>query len=73
MYLEFIINQDGALKFGHVYPHKDLLAADEQCVYGGGLWKVNKSRGAILLRLFVRFRRTRFRPRASGQLFRYRR
>lgn len=49
MYPKFIINQDGILKFGHVYLHKYLLAAGEQCVYGGGLWKEDKKRGAILL------------------------
>lgn len=49
MFSKFITNQDGVLKFGHVYLHKDLLAAGEQCVYGGGLWKADKSCGVILL------------------------
>lgn len=49
MYQKFIINQDGVLKFGHVYLHKDLLAAGETCPYGGGLWKTDESRRAILL------------------------
>lgn len=49
MYPKFIITQDGVLKFGHVYLHKDLLASDELCTYGGGLWKIDDSRGAILL------------------------
>lgn len=40
MYPKFIITQDGVLKFGHVYLHKDLLASDELCTYGGGLWKL---------------------------------
>ena len=45
MYPKFIITQDGVLKFGHVYLHKDLLASDELCTYGGGLWKIDDSRG----------------------------
>ena len=49
MYQKFIINQDGVLKFGHVYLHKDLLARDERCLYGGGLWKIDEGRRAILL------------------------
>ena len=47
MYQKFIINQDGVLKFGRVYLHRDLLAWDEQCPYGGGLWKIDEGRGAI--------------------------
>ena len=49
MYQKFIINQEGVLKFGHVYLHKDLLSFGEQCPYGGGLWKADESRRAILL------------------------
>lgn len=49
MYQKFIINQDGVLKFGHVYLHRELLDIGEQCPYGGGLWKVDEKRGAILL------------------------
>lgn len=49
MYQKFIINQDGVLKFGHVYLHRELLDRGEQCPYGGGLWKVDEKRGAILL------------------------
>lgn len=49
MYQKFIINQEGVLKFGHVYLHKDLLSFGEQCPYGGGLWKSDESRRAILL------------------------
>ena len=49
MYQKFIINQDGVLKFGHVYLHRDLLLRDEQCPYGGGLWKIDEGRGVILL------------------------
>ncbi len=49
MYQKFIINQDGVLRFGHVYMHRDLLDFGEQCPYGGGLWKLDPTRGAILL------------------------
>ncbi len=40
MYPKFIINQDGVLRFGQVFLHRDLLGPGEQCVYGGGLWKL---------------------------------
>lgn len=49
MYQKFIINQDGVLRFGRVYQHRDLLRVGEHCPYGGGLWKVDEGRGAILL------------------------
>lgn len=49
MYQKFIINQEGVLKFGHVYLHRDLLKVGEQCLYGGGLWKADESRRTILL------------------------
>jgi hypothetical protein len=49
MFQKFIINQDGVLRFGHVYLHRDMLAPSERCVYGGGLWKIDEGRGAILL------------------------
>ena len=49
MYQKFIINQDGVLRFGTVFLHKDLLAAGEHCVYGGGLWKIDEKSGAIML------------------------
>ena len=38
MYQKFIINQDGVLKFGNVYQHRDPLKWNEDCLYGGGLW-----------------------------------
>ena len=47
MFQKFIINREGILKFGHVYLHRDMLAPGEQCTYGGGLWKIDESRGAI--------------------------
>ena len=49
MYQKFIINQDGVLKFGNVYLHRDLLGRGERCPFGGGLWKIDNSRGAIML------------------------
>jgi hypothetical protein len=49
MYQKFIINQNGVLKFGLVYQHRDLLDWGEECPYGGGLWKVDEVRQAILL------------------------
>lgn len=49
MFQKFIINREGVLKFGHVYLHRDMLAPGEQCTYGGGLWKIDESRGVIVL------------------------
>ena len=49
MYQKFIINQDGVLKFGNVYLHRYLLDKGERCPYGGGLWKIDECRGAIVL------------------------
>ena len=49
MYQKFIINQDGVLKFGNVFMHRDLLQRGERCPYGGGLWKIDNSRGAVVL------------------------
>ena len=49
MFQKFIINQDGVLRFGNVYLHRDMLKADERCIYGGGLWKIDHQRGAVVL------------------------
>ena len=49
MYQKFIITQEGLLRFGKVYQHRELLHWDEECLYGSGLWKVDDSRGAVLL------------------------
>ena len=49
MFQKFIINRDGVLKFGRVYLHRDMLSPGEQCTYGGGLWKIDEGRGAIML------------------------
>lgn len=49
MYQKFIITQDGRLKFGKVFLHRDLLNNNERCIYGGGLWKIDTERNAVLL------------------------
>lgn len=49
MYPKFIITQDGVLRFGNVYLHRDLLRTDEKCEYGGGFWKMDNERQVILL------------------------
>ena len=49
MYQKFIITQDGVLRFGNVYQHRELLQWDETCPYGGGLWKIDEARNSILL------------------------
>ena len=49
MFSKFIITHDGTLRFGHVYLHRDLLRVGEECPYGGGLWKRDEARDAILL------------------------
>lgn len=48
-YPKFIISEDGELRFGHVEYHKDLFDWGEDDCHGGGWWKVDNSRGAILL------------------------
>ena len=49
MYQKFIITSEGVLRFGNVYQHSELLQWGEECPYGGGLWKVDEARQAILL------------------------
>lgn len=49
MYQKFIINQDGLLRFGVVYQHRELLEWGDSCLFGGGLWEYDKARGALLL------------------------
>lgn len=49
MYQKFIITGEGMLRFGNVYQHRELLQRGEECPYGGGLWKVDEARRAILL------------------------
>ena len=49
MYQKFIITGEGVLRFGNVYQHRELLKWDEECPYGGGLWKIDEGRQAILL------------------------
>lgn len=49
MYQKFIINQDGVLLFGNVYQHRELLGWGDSCPYGGGLWRYDTERSALLL------------------------
>lgn len=49
MYQKFIINQDGVLRFGQVFLHRDLLRPGERCVYGGGLWRLDEGRRMVFL------------------------
>ena len=49
MYRKFIITDDGVLRFGIVYQHRELLKWGERCPYGGGLWEIDAQRGAVLL------------------------
>ena len=49
MYQKFIINHDGVLRFGTVYLHRDLLDKGESCPFGGGLWRIDHARQAVLL------------------------
>ena len=49
MYQKFIITQNGVLRFGTVYLHRDLLHSDESCEYGGGFWKIDEERQIVLL------------------------
>lgn len=49
MYQKFIIAEDHTLRFGNVYLHRDLLRIGEDTCYGGGLWKIDHTRSAIIL------------------------
>ena len=49
MYQKFVITDEGELKFGNVYHHRNLLQWDESCPYGGGLWRIDEERGAVVL------------------------
>lgn len=49
MYQKFIITDEGVLKFGNVYHHRNLLSCDESCSYGGGLWRIDEARKMIVL------------------------
>ena len=49
MYQKFIITDEGELRFGNVYHHRNLLRWDEGCSYGGGLWRVDEEREAVIL------------------------
>jgi hypothetical protein len=49
MYRKFIITDEGELRFGIVYQHRELLGWNERCPYGGGLWEYDAERGCVLL------------------------
>jgi len=49
MYQKFIISESGELRFGNVYLHRDLLNFGEDTCWGGGLWKIDHRRAAIVL------------------------
>ena len=49
MYQKFIITQDGVLEFVTVYLDDGLLSYGEDGTGGGGLWKHDPLRGAVLL------------------------
>ena len=49
MYKKFVITDNGELKFGNVYHHRDLLRWDESCPNGGGLWRIDDERGMVVL------------------------
>ena len=49
MYQKFIITDGGELRFGNVYHHRNLLRWDESCSNGGGLWRIDEERGAVVL------------------------
>ena len=49
MYQKFIINQCGVMVFGNVYQHRELLGWGDSCPFGGGLWRYDTVRGALLL------------------------
>ena len=49
MYQKFIITNEGELKFGKVYHHRNLLRWDESCPNGGGLWRIDEACGAVVL------------------------
>lgn len=49
LYKKFVITDDGTLRFGEVYHHRNLLRSNECCIRGGGLWRVDNERGIIVL------------------------
>lgn len=49
MYQKFIITEEGVLKFGNVYQHRELLEMGQDDCHGGGLWKIDHGRGAIVM------------------------
>lgn len=49
MYQKFIITDEGSLRFGVVYQHRELLDPGEDASNGGGLWLLDEERRCILL------------------------
>ena len=49
MYQKFIITDDGEMKFGKVYHHRNLLGWGGSCPYGGGLWRLDMERNIVVL------------------------
>lgn len=49
MYQKFIISEDGELRFSNVYLHREMLHLGEDTCWGGGLWKIDHRRSAIIL------------------------
>lgn len=49
LYKKFIITDDGTLRFGEVYHHRNLLRGGECCLCGGGLWRIDDERGIVVL------------------------
>lgn len=49
MYQKFIITDEGVLRFGNVYLHRDLLRMGEDASNGGGLWTIDEERRCVLL------------------------
>lgn len=49
MYQKFIITDDGVMRFGDVYLHRDLLEPGEDVSNGGGLWLLDEPSRSIIL------------------------
>lgn len=49
MYQKFIITDDGVLRLGKVYHHRNLLRRNEGCSFGGGLWRFDEERRVVVL------------------------
>ena len=49
MYNKFIITEDGEIRFGNVFLHRELLPKGDTTCHGGGLWQIDNQRGCIIL------------------------